>query len=161
MEHMMGDNILIKVDNEGNIMGKVNMLQITTISPFFVTEMLLNHPNRTYDGWWHQWHLIKVDNINNHMGILYKSMFPNNNLLFIFHNLSLMMLESHLANLRTPLLTFISNYSLIIKLQRNNECSYLNHGNHPLDKCDTEIWNMLFSCHHSIMSLWMIISISC
>ena len=46
----MGDNILIKVDNEGNIMGKVNMLQITTISPFFVTEMLLNYPNGTYDG---------------------------------------------------------------------------------------------------------------
>ena len=35
MEHMMGDDILIKVDNEGNIMGKVYMLQITTISPFF------------------------------------------------------------------------------------------------------------------------------
>ena len=35
--------------------------------------------------------LIKVDNINKHMGNLYESMFPNNNLLFIFHNLSKML----------------------------------------------------------------------
>ena len=30
--------------------------------------------------------VIKVDNINSNMGHLNRSMFPNNNMLFIFHN---------------------------------------------------------------------------
>ena len=151
-----------EVDNEGNIMGKVYMLQITTISPFF------NDGNVTESSKWNIWWVITflsrwttrgtswgrstccklrrfrrflwrkcywiiqtehmmVDDINDILSrwttsttTWVSSTSPCSptticcSSFTTYQKCYFLMLESLLANLRTPLLTFISNFKGIM-----------------------------------------------